>query len=315
MELIVVGAGASIEEGLRIGLSEEECPPSMADFAKKMWALNDQSYAPNHLLHPYLLEHGYNPGENATDVFIKLIDESAENINVERFFEWVWRNTDKFYEGAWKDLVYHGIGSALVFLLIKFHVNGVGWKELQASKLVASKLRPNDLVVNLNYDTLFEMGAEQADSKFVYVPNQPDAEQFRIAKPHGSLNLVVSENSFAFGQPEFMHMVLQPGETTEHLRGIVPPRFHKEYMQHPIAKIILELVSNEEPDKLTFWGVGLTDSDTDLIDLYNSWAQSARSVVMINPNPDTTAVKRAEDLLNVNIDHLLNVEAWLEITK
>ena len=110
-------------------------------------------------------------------------------------------------------------------------------------------------------------------------------------------------------------MVLQPGETTEHLRGIVPPRFHKEYIQHPIAKIIFESVSNEKPDRLTLWGVGLTDSDTDLIDLYNSWAKNARSVVMINPNPDTTAVKRAEDLLNVNIDHLLNVEAWLKITK
>jgi len=229
MDIVIVGAGASIEEGKRIGLSEEDLLPTMSEFASKMWINNAHAYRPNHLMHPYLKERGVDPGRDATETFVRAVESGKHEISIERFFDWAWRNQHRFEKDSWRDLIYHGIGNALVFQLIKFHVNGVGWQKLEAAQLVANSLSPNDLVVNLNYDTLFEMGAEQAGVKFTYVTDVLAEGAIRIAKPHGSLNLVVKNNGFAFGQPTFIHMVLQPGEKTENLRGIVPPRFSKEY--------------------------------------------------------------------------------------
>jgi hypothetical protein len=48
------------------------------------------------------------------------------------------------------------------------------------------------------------------------------------------------------------------------------PRLNKTYDQHPIAKVILDAACNRHPRHIAMWGVGLTDSDADLIDLYSA---------------------------------------------
>jgi hypothetical protein len=55
------------------------------------------------------------------------------------------------------------------------------------------------------------------------------------------------------------------------------------YAQHPIAKVILDAARNRNPSHVAMWGVGLTDSDADLIELYSAWVKRAGSVDIINP--------------------------------
>lgn len=317
VRVLVIGAGASVEEAQRVGLAEQFHPPLMKGFADKLWRHDSNSYRPNVLMRGYLEAHDYLSKGDPTDTFVELERAGADRINVERFFEYAWRHRDEYpsqymEHGEWGNLVYHGIASSLVFLLRHFFENGVGWKPLSASQMVARHLSVGDLVVNLNYDTLFELGAKQTNRHFVYVPNKPSVDSLRIAKPHGSLNLIVNNGGFAFGQPEFIHMVLQPGEDMGNLRGIVPPRFNKAYNQHPVARVIFDEIRGVSPTKLTFWGIGLSDSDADLTELYQRWANTAECE-MINPNRKTESVARAQEILGAPVQHFLSIEDWLAV--
>jgi hypothetical protein len=58
---------------------------------------------------------------------------------------------------------------------------------------------------------------------------------------------------------------------------------NKSYDQHPIAKIILGAARDRRPEHVAMWGVGLTDSDADLLELYAAWVKRAGSLDVINP--------------------------------
>lgn len=73
----------------------------------------------------------------------------------------------------------------------------------------------------------------------------------------------------------------------------MPPRLNKSYDQHPIAKIVLEAARNRHPNHVALWGVGLTDSDADLIELYSAWIKRATSVDIINPSLDVAEKAKA----------------------
>lgn len=126
-----------------------------------------------------------------------------------------------------------------------FYVNGSGWNEFTLSKRVAAALAPGDVVLNLNYDTVFELALRQAKLPFSYSPNVPKPDQILVCKPHGSLNMVANEGFFTFGQPEWLGM-LQPQGFRSYL-GLIPPRLNKAYSQHPIAHMILEPVASRAP--------------------------------------------------------------------
>jgi hypothetical protein len=101
-----------------------------------------------------------------------------------------------------------------------------------------------------------------------------------------------------------------PGEFNWQFRGIIPPREGKEYRQHPIGSQILNFVRDATPDVLTFWGVGFTYSDMDLVAVYKKWARFASTIEMIHPEKAPPALSNAENLLSTKIMHYLTPEDW-----
>lgn len=308
MRVLVVGAGASIEEAKRANAPEEFWPPTIANFAKKMWDGPVFQFF-NYWLPDYLIEHGIDPGNDPTSVFIELAKDSESLINLERLFEYCWVNKGKKFEGDWENLIYHGILNPLSFLLNKaFYENGVGVKQLEAGKLVSGRLEDGDLVLNLNYDPMFEIAAIQRGHQLTYVPHRSSRKSILVAKPHGSFNLLADEKSFRFAHPDCIGAVPSSADNFRSHRAIVPPRFNKKYAQHAIARIIFNGIVSFRPDIMTFWGVGLTDSDADLLDVYRKWMASTSVIEVINP--DAAVTDRAMRIFKKDIRYYSTLEEW-----
>lgn len=307
MRILVVGAGASIEEARRANAPPELWPPTIANFAKKLWDTPPNASFFNYWLPDYLAAQGIDSGTDPTSLFIELAAHPNSAINVERLFEFCWVNRGKKFPGDWENLIHHGILNPLTFLLIK--VFGNGDRHLNAGALVASKLTDGDLVLSLNYETLFEIAATQCGHQLTYLPSKSSGSGLLIAKPHGSINLLADEHRFWFSQPNCIGALPSSEDGFRNWRGIVPPRFNKTYSQHPIAKMILECVVNIRPDTITFWGVGLTDSDVDLLDIYRAWCKSNPSIEVINP--DETVSLRIREILGLQVHHVQTIEHWL----
>lgn len=126
-----------------------------------------------------------------------------------------------------------------------FFENGRGWKDLALSRRVAASLAPGHLVLNLNSDTVFGLALLQANRPFTYSPNIPKADQLLVCTPHGSLNMVSNDQGFTFGQAEWRGT--PPPRGFRSYSGLIPPRLNKSYLQHPIARMILEPVTAREP--------------------------------------------------------------------
>src|SRR5207245_137487 len=91
MRVLVVGAGASIEEARRANASKEFWPPVIANFARKMWDSSHNQFF-NYWLPDYLATQGVDPGNDPTSRFIELAQDPVNKINVERLFEYCWIN-------------------------------------------------------------------------------------------------------------------------------------------------------------------------------------------------------------------------------
>jgi hypothetical protein len=333
MKHLIVGAGATFAEALAQGNPTEKCPALIRDFARKMW----DNYTPHPFLEEYLKRIGY-PNFDPRDPRILFFELEHRGVtNVEKFMEFVWENrntafpvsetppagyisglrmrmpgTSQDSEGEhsptfWDDLQYHGIGNALVLYLIQcFHENGIGIRNLRLTKSVAARYGDGDLILNLNYDTIFEIALTQLKLPFVYAPSQPKGNELVVCKPHGSINLVTNNKGFTFGQPEWWGTPAPPGYRS--FSGFVPPMLNKTYHQHPLAKVILSSARNRHPSHVAMWGVGLTDSDADLIELYSAWAKRARSIDLINPDPEVAA--KAEEVFKRPVRHFADVSQW-----
>lgn len=344
MRILVVGAGASVAEGLALGLSIDQCPPLISNFARKLWS----EYNPHPILDRYLESNGYDVEDrDGRSLFYELEESPATRgkINIERFFEFAWRHRNKDWStdldaagnlpkdyisgfniasgsnsgpqprpSGWQDLLLHGLGGPLQFNIIShFHENGVGWRQLLLGQSVARLLNPGDAVLNLNYDTLFELALKQSKTQFAYSPNQIRPSEITICKPHGSLSLAVYEHParFAFSEPDWLGVPAPPGCIS--FSGLLPPRFNKSYAHLPIAKTILAPLTGAQPDILSFWGVGFTSSDVSLLEAYRNWARTCEAIEIINP--DANVAKTAEDLLYSSTTHYPDVQSWLRSTE
>lgn len=307
--ILVVGAGASIEEARRANAPHEFWPPNIANFAEKLWNTAPNTFF-NYWLPDYLFAQGIDPGADPTSLFIELAARPDSGINVERLFEFCWANRGRKFQGDWENLICHGVLNPLTFLLSKaFYINGVGIRSLGAAALVASGLADGDLVLNLNYDTLFEIAATQHGHAVTYAPNAFSGTGLLIAKPHGSMNLLADEQRFRFAHPDCIGALSSSADNSRNWRAIVPPRFNKSYAQHPIAKMILDCVTGVQPNAITFWGVGLTDSDEDLLQIYRLWLKSVAAIEVINP--DAAVAQKASQLFEVQARHFSTIEHWL----
>jgi hypothetical protein len=207
----------------------------------------------------------------------------------------------------WRDFQYHGIGNGLLIYLIEcFHVNGVGFRSFDLTKSVAAKYGAGDLILNLNYDTVFEMALEQMVRPFCYAPGKPSDDEMLICKPHGSINLVTNDTGFTFGQPDWWGTPEPQGYSS--FSGFMPPRLNKRYSQHPIAHMMLDALTDRHPRHVAMWGIGLTDSDADLIDLYSAWVRRTGSLDVINPA--TEVADKARALFGRPVRHFKDVAEW-----
>jgi hypothetical protein len=178
---------------------------------------------------------------------------------------------------------------------------------------VASKLTAEDVVLNLNYDIAFDLALKQLGKPVCYAPEVRLGATL-VLKPHGSFNIYVnlSNGNFFFEDPDRIYGsvgVTDPaggGVFPQH--GIVPPRLNKSYDQHPCAQMILETNRPFRPKVVTFWGVGLTDSDIDLLDLYREAVAQADLVEFINPK--VAARDNAARLLASDVHHFPTFESW-----
>lgn len=355
MRVPVVGAGASIEEAKRVGAPEHLWPPSVANFAERMWRSFFHYWLPD-----YLISLGFDPTDDPAAQFIELSKNPKNGINIERLFAYSWVNRDKKFEygdklpkgfivgsfisidnaggidisagmaaGAvgsvamsigmssgvdyWENLIYHGVVRPLDELLqsafFENGENGPRIRQLEAGKLVFSRLSDGDLVLNLNYDTLFEIAITQLGLKPNYVLNQFTGKGISIAKPHGSLNLLSDNKRFAFADPNCIGTTPSSTDNMRNWRGIVPPRFNKDYEQHPYSKMIFSNLKNLTPSRMTFWGIGMSDSDEDLIRLYRKWVASTSVLEVINP--DSIVADRIAKILNKKVRHFSKLDDWL----
>ena len=251
---------------------------------------------------------------NAVDVFLNCERSSNVNINIETYFEFFWnsRHLYKTPNGlAWWNVLYHGLLQPLILRMgAVFHENGKGWREFPESDRVARTLRPGDIVLNLNYDTIFDIAIFRVASNLCYLPNQFTQDCIAIAKPHGSLNLLASQKGFSFGSPENTG-ALPPKDAGFHY-GFLPPRLNKSYSQHEIAARILESIPDSDPAILTLWGVGLTASDVDLVALLCRWAHASKVVEIINPS--SADATRIANYLGMPVAHFESIDQWLERT-
>ncbi|MGO9545857.1 MAG: hypothetical protein ACLPPF_13845 [Rhodomicrobium sp.] len=159
----------------------------------------------------------------------------------------------------------------------------------------------------MDYEPLFEMGVAQAGLPFCYVPLPSQREEFLVAKPHGSMNMIVEKETFWFSEPNITGSAIVSGENRQIFRGLIPPRFNKSYDQHPIAKSIFDAIRDFTPESVAFWGVGFTSSDVDLLSIYRHWCQQASSVFLIHPHPKSE-IRTPTELLKRSVHHLKRPE-------
>src|SRR5258707_2349812 len=304
MRALIVGSGASYAESLAIGAPANLQMPLMKNFAQLLW----DDFHPGQSLIDFLNSKGRTCSPDEALKEFKLCEYQANTeINIEQYFEFLWnyRSTYRTEYGIdWWNILYHGLLQPILLRMgTVFHQNGVGWRKFPESDHVATRLRPNDIVLNLNYDTVFDIALWRMHAGVCYTPNRTNNKCIIVAKPHGSLNLLVSDKGFSFGDPENTG-ALPPKGAGFHF-GFLPPRLHKHYRQHEIAERILRGISTLRPTTLTFWGIGMTASDLDLMDLYQRWLASAVTVEAINPSK--VDVDRISRYLNAPVTQFASV--------
>ncbi len=307
MKALVVGAGATIEESRRSGVNFEFQFPLVSNFAKVMW----KEYLPHPFLHPFLASMGVlvDPtGDKSLQDFLDL--EKAGKTNVEEFFEFCWQIRDAFpeYPNAWHNMQHHGFLRPITDAMFsQFYESGVGWRPLTAGMFVSKILQSGDLIINLNYDTVFEMAITASGKPISYLPSF-NPTRVHVAKPHGSVNLLVKPEGCCFGQPA-IHGTIVPTMDDSLAASILPPRLHKHYSQHPISQIIMDATLRFAPQELLFWGVGFTQSDLDLNALYSRLAMTSDFITVINP--EIRAAHAASDITKRAVLHFPTLDSWL----
>ena len=329
--LLVVGAGASIEECRRSGkypTDATRCFPSVRNFCAKLF--DPTSATLLKATASYLQKLGVQfdqrlleikigdtfTGEDIkkgpVGVFIDLEAKAPEQYNIERLCEHAWHrfgNDTTF----WAAFIHDGIFLHLFAIFTEQFGLGLGGN-MVAGRLVAEALSNGDVVLNLNYDIAFDLALKQAGKAIAYSPEVHD-NTISIFKPHGSFNFYVNPqngNCFFEEPQKILGSVGIPdpqGGVFFAQHGIIPPRLSKSYAQHPAAEMILGNGRPFSPRIVTFWGVGLTDSDVDLLSLYREAVADARLVEFINPSLE--ACENATKLLATNLTHFLSLDQWV----
>ena len=346
--LLVVGAGATIEECIRSGNLPNDPKslfPSIKNFCAKFFQPMSSSlfYATasylianeipfdkkflNMPLDGEKLSHSMQilnikDGDKVTDedlangpigTFVKMEKENPRIYNIERLCEFAW-NSVGADNAFWRDFVYSGIYDKLQWLFYYQFGSGLG-KPMLAGTKVANQLDNYDGVINLNYDIAFDLALKQAGKNICYAPHFKENAIY-VLKPHGSINLYMNYKTkkWFFAEPDkvagSVSLDLGNEGIFDPFESIIPPRLNKNYKLHPMAKAILHSIRTYKSNKLTFWGIGLTESDVDLLEIYREASSTAKVVEFINP--DESACAKASSLLDREVKWFASLGEWLE---
>lgn len=318
LRLLVVGAGASFAEGNVSSANPNTTKPFplLRNFAATVFGntVALQAVVASYLTDLSITFAATGPfEETAVGTFIGL--ERAGTVNVEELFEHVWERHGGTSD-LWNVLVREAIFDGL-FRIFTGHLGlsetAAGFPTLRLGTRVASHLHAGDRVVNLNYDTVFDIALQQAQKFILYSPAE-DSEAVLVYKPHGSLNLYADQASgdFFFASPCKPHgspdIRGEAGRAWSLSAAIIPPRLGKGYAQKSIAHYVLSRLEGFQPSIVTFWGVGLAPSDGDLLDIYVHACASATRVESVNPDP--AIYDRAGSVLKVPITHYKDLDEW-----
>ncbi|EJJ27323.1 hypothetical protein [Rhizobium sp. CF142] len=205
----------------------------------------------------------------------------------------------------------HGIGDPIALLINQGFQKGADFTDLPITRRMVSRFSADDLILSLNYDTLIEAGLMQNGSDFTYLPNPTDPAQIPVCKPHGSLNMAFDENGFSFGDPGNLFPMFVTGDGRSAYIGLIPPRLNKTYEQTPMARMILASVKKRQPRSIVMWGIGMTESDVDLNEIYRGWAESAEYVDVINPDPKVGPL--IAKVIGIPVRCFASAEEWIEL--
>jgi len=303
--LLIIGAGATYAEAQELGVTEEQSPPLIKNFISKLWKERfPLSLKKNGLLTEYISiikqknSACYNEAKDISDLFIRL--EKEGSINIEKFFAFAWKRRN-LYPEEYENILYNGIFMALTDMIILYILTNKDIREkykfidiepgswpfppLKLSNIIGNYLNDNDAVLNLNYDTFFEIGLKQIGKDFIYLPfHKPDKNKITIIKPHGSFNFFEEKGgNKAWVSPTLFNQS-QPNNNSKNYLTFIPPMLGKNFEQHPLSRAIIEAIPFNYPLNLIFWGVGFTESDVNLINMYKKWANMSRKVSFINPD-------------------------------
>lgn len=333
--LLIVGAGATIEECLQSGNYSndlEKSFPVIGNFCKKLFQPDSHVllYATASYLEAHSIQFdskmlnlkegdtwtGNDAISSPIGTFLRLESSMPEAHNIERLCEYVWQTFGNSKE-IWDEFIYSGIYFKLFAIFTEQFGMGLGVPML-AGNQVANLLEVGDKVINLNYDIAFDLALKQVHKPICYAPDYRH-DAISVLKPHGSMNFYVNlENGNCyFEEPELVSGSIglpdpQGGYFFPH-SGFVPPRLNKNYKQHPAAEIILNTDRPFFPKIVSFWGIGLTDSDLDLLAVYREATLHAEKIEFINPSYE--AWTKAQSLLKRDITHFSTFDSWINKTK
>ncbi len=217
----------------------------------------------------------------------------------------------------WDNLLREGIGRPFSESLMHcFHPNDV--KQLTLTKKMISSLNYGDIVISLNYDTLFEIALSQANKLFAYSPNVL-SNSVMVCKPHGSLNFSIkiipnsgelqltTGSPFWWGSPE-----MPQSHGGYSYLGLIPPRLNKTYEQNPISKEMLDSIKKLCPESVSFWGVGLTKSDLDLCEVFKNWDNAGNNLEVNVINPDSRVINKFQEIFqSKKLNHFVKAEDYV----
>lgn len=335
--LLIVGAGASKEEGIRaFGLEDSTYhPPLLWEWVNKLWKNGGMYYLANPVLVNYVQKELFssvnieeinqlNTDKEKLDYIHDFISDNTDKINIEEALMFSWDNLQEN-----KSDYYNFINRGIVISYNNFLLSGMlnnkknpsellqlktegsfyNLPKMNAACKVVSELNHHDAVLSLNYDTLLEIGARQLDYNLIYAPDLPknciplNEKSLYLIKPHGSFNMHYneSENKLYFDSVG-LNINGFPNSAHGSIReAIIPPRKGKEFTQHEFAKIIIDSIAFKSPRIVTFWGTSWPESDADITNIYKKWIKKAECVEVIGgglkPNGEIVGVDVVDKIL------------------
>lgn len=186
------------------------------------------------------------------------------------------------------------------------------------SKFFVLSLKPDDVIISLNYDLFIDEEIEKNFKKVDYDGSDPNIPT--LLKPHGSISFSPTlplnggkhqpsmiRNIYRETNGDFssLGMFQGPGNNTgKQLSSIYPPIKTKEDLTNfPNVQKEYNFIAKLMPKELVFWGIGLAKSDILLVDILKKIIKPETEVSIINIQPEEKWISHYKEVLNMDDNH------------